>query len=38
MDNPFVHVPFEGRRYDVKAGGSSLQLDFDGWTRTVDRG
>ena len=38
FDNPYVHVPFQGRQYDVKAGGASLLLDFDAWTRKVGSG
>lgn len=33
MRNPFVEVPFEGRRYEIVAGDESLTLDFDEWTR-----
>ncbi len=36
--NPYVHVPFEGRRYDVKAGNASLSLDFDAWNSKVGGG
>jgi hypothetical protein len=35
MDNPFVRVPFDGRKYEIRAGDTSLVLDFDGWTRTL---
>jgi len=35
MDNPFVQVPFEGRRYDVVEGDHRLTLDFDAWTRAA---
>jgi len=38
LDNPYVQVPFEGKRYDVKAGDTSLLLDFDAWTRKVGGG
>jgi hypothetical protein len=38
LDNPYVQVPFEGKRYDVKAGDMSLRLDFDAWTRKVGGG
>jgi hypothetical protein len=34
MDNPYVQVPFEGRRYDIRCGDERLILDFDDWTRT----
>jgi hypothetical protein len=33
FDNPFLQVPFEGRRYEISASGASLVLDFDDWTR-----
>jgi hypothetical protein len=35
IDNPFVHVPFEGRHYDVTLGSQSLTLDFVAWRRTT---
>src|SRR5262249_9168001 len=28
MDNPYVHVPFEGRQYDIRRGDAALHLDF----------
>ena len=31
--NPFVTVPFEGRRYEIRAGHATLTLDFDRWSR-----
>ncbi len=37
MDNPFVTVPFEGRRYEITTGDASLVLDFTDpgeWQRT----
>ena len=37
MENPFVTVPFEGRRYEIGCDGSELVLDFEEWTRTVPR-
>jgi hypothetical protein len=36
IDNPFVTVPFDGRRYEVKGADASLILDFDAWTRTLE--
>ncbi len=38
IDNPFVRVPFQGRHYDIKLGNASLDLDFETWTRTINRG
>jgi hypothetical protein len=35
IDNPFVTVPFEGRRYAIKNGNATLTLDFDTWKRAV---
>ncbi len=37
MENPFVTVPFGGRRYEIGCDGSELVLDFEDWTRTVPR-
>jgi hypothetical protein len=33
ISNPFVTVPFEGRRYDIRLGRDDLVLDFDRWTQ-----
>jgi len=33
MRNPFVTVPFEGRRYEVEIDGARLVLDFGAWER-----
>jgi hypothetical protein len=38
IENPFVTVPFQSRRYEVKTGDASLTLDFDSWTRTIAGG
>ena len=35
MRNPFVEVPFGGRRYEITGGGETLTLDFEAWARTV---
>lgn len=35
MENPFVTVPWEGRRYEIRAGDDALTLDFDAWERRV---
>ena len=35
MENPWATVPWEGRRYEITEGDSSLVLDFDSWTRTT---
>jgi hypothetical protein len=37
MDNPFVQVPFEGRRYEVRLGDDALVLDFAAWSRRIDQ-
>ncbi|MDZ4827602.1 MAG: hypothetical protein SGJ13_14230 [Actinomycetota bacterium] len=34
MANPFVTVPFEGRRYEITAGSATLVLDFEAWSRS----
>jgi hypothetical protein len=33
MHNPYVHIPFGGRHYDIRCGGERLVLDFDAWSR-----
>jgi hypothetical protein len=33
IKNPFVTVPFEGRRYDIRRGDAQLVLDFESWQR-----
>ena len=37
IDNPFVKVPFQGKRYNVKVNGDHLTLDFDAWTRDTSK-
>lgn len=35
LDNPFVTLPFDGRRYEVTHGAHRLVLDFDSGERTA---
>ena len=33
MENRYVSVPFQGRRYAIRTGTEPLVLDFDAWQR-----